>query len=40
MVNEALSCIQPSLASAWGTYLSRVDRAVPYPGLPPRTHPQ
>jgi len=31
-VNEALSFVQPTANSAWGTYLSQVDRVVPYLG--------
>jgi len=31
-VNEPLSFVQPTADSAWGTYLSQVDRVVPYLG--------
>lgn len=31
-MNEALSFVQPTANSAWGTYLSQVDRVVPYLG--------
>ena len=31
-MNEALSFVQPTADSPWGTYLSQVDRVVPYLG--------